>query len=146
MKVTRGGPIRICIPCKGAGCDWKVARTSKTGLCADCNGKEYAKRRRVEKEVAFNHKQVYKRIRSTAAEEKTMRGHFQYENPEMDMTAEVEWEREGDTFFLSTVTFRNGQVFQSNTVKSKDFNTISDRLNNTVSKLFKNGFLPVEKY
>lgn len=74
-----------------------------------------------------------------------MRGHFQYENPDMDMVAEVEWQKEGDTFFLSTVTFRNGQVFQSNTVKSKDFNFVSSALNNTVSKLFKSGFVPVEQ-
>lgn len=52
MKMTRGGPIRICIPCKGVGCSWKVARTSKTGLCADCNSREYAKRRKAEKELA----------------------------------------------------------------------------------------------
>lgn len=75
-----------------------------------------------------------------------MRGHFQYENPETDMTAEVEWQQEGDTFFLSTVTFRNGEVFHSNSTKSKDFNLISSKLNSTVSKLFQSGFVPVEKH
>lgn len=75
-----------------------------------------------------------------------MRGHFQYENPEADMTAEVEWMQSEDTFFFSTVTFRNGEVFQTSTMKSNDFGVISDKIHRTVSKLFSNGFVPVENY
>lgn len=75
-----------------------------------------------------------------------MRGHFQYENPETDMTAEVEWMQNDDTFFFSTVTFRNGEVFQTSTMKSNNFDTICDKINRTVSKLSSNGFVPVENY
>lgn len=36
-----GDPIRAIYPCKTAGCDFKVARTSISGLCWGCNDRRY---------------------------------------------------------------------------------------------------------
>lgn len=42
-----GDPIRAIFPCKTHGCSFKVARTSVSGLCTDCNDREYRKKKKM---------------------------------------------------------------------------------------------------
>lgn len=136
-----GDPIRAIFPCKTQGCEFKVARTSKTGLCWGCNDREYRNRKKLTK---ASQKPISVSRSTSLPRRQEMKGHFQYENPNNGMVAEVQWEKSGDTFYMSTVTFRNGEVYRSKGVQSKDFDRISDTLNATVTNLIQQGFVPME--
>jgi hypothetical protein len=73
-----------------------------------------------------------------------MQGFFEYKNEDGDK-AELSWSREGDLFYCSSVTFRNGQVYRSKSLRSKDFQKVRENFNSMLRTLEQNGFSPIER-
>ena len=69
---------------------------------------------------------------------------FQYENETNNMKTDVSWESDDTTFFISTITFKDGKPYNQMAIKC-GLDNGKEHMESVVNSLLNNGFVPVEQ-
>jgi hypothetical protein len=69
---------------------------------------------------------------------------FQYENETSNLKTDVSWELDETTFFISTVTFKDGKPYNQMAIRC-GLDNGKEHMESVIGSLLNNGFVPVEQ-